>query len=113
MSELARGWWPKPLIRARKSPALPRLPQAGGVVSFVGQVRGGEGVEALELQHYAPLTLPGMEALARQVAGRWALDGLLICTGWGDAAGRADRAGGRRARTGAMPLPRWISRWTI
>lgn len=54
------------------------LPQAGGVVSFVGQVRGGEGVEALELQHYAPLTLPGMEALARQVAGRWVLDGLLL-----------------------------------
>lgn len=54
------------------------LPQAGGVVSFIGQVRGGEGVEALELQHYAPLTLPGMRAMAAQVAGRWVLDGLLV-----------------------------------
>lgn len=53
-------------------------PQAGGVVSFLGQVRGGDDVEALELQHYAPLTLPGMRALAQQVRGRWALDGLLI-----------------------------------
>lgn len=53
-------------------------PQSGGVVSFLGQVRGGDDVEALELQHYAPLTLPGMEALAGDVLGRWALDGLLI-----------------------------------
>jgi len=53
-------------------------PGAGGVVSFLGQVRAGDGVEALELRHYAPLTLPGMEALAREVEGRWTLDGLLI-----------------------------------
>lgn len=53
-------------------------PQSGGVVSFLGQVRGGDEVEALELQHYAPLTLPGMQALADDVMGRWALDGLMI-----------------------------------
>lgn len=53
-------------------------PQSGGVVSFLGQVRGGDDVEALELQHYVPLTLPGMQALADDVRGRWALDGLLI-----------------------------------
>ena len=53
-------------------------PAAGGVVSFLGQVRAGEGVEALELRHYPPLTLPGMEALGAAVLGRWALDGLLI-----------------------------------
>ncbi len=51
---------------------------AGGVVSFVGQVRGGEGVEALELKHYAPLTLPGMQALAASARARWALEGLLV-----------------------------------
>jgi molybdopterin synthase catalytic subunit len=51
---------------------------AGGVVSFLGQVRVGEGVEALELQHYEPLTLPGMRDLARTVLARWPLDGLLI-----------------------------------
>ena len=34
-------------------------PQAGGIASFLGQVRCDEGVEALELRHYAPLTLDG------------------------------------------------------
>ena len=51
---------------------------AGGVVSFLGQVRDGDGVEALELRHYGPLTLPGMAALAQTVALRWPLDGLLL-----------------------------------
>jgi len=57
-------------------------PQAGGIVSFLGQVRCGAGeagdVEALELQHYEPLTLPEMRNLARDAMRRWALDGLLI-----------------------------------
>ena len=53
-------------------------PAAGGVVSFLGQVRLDEGVEALELQHYGPLTLPGMRTLADSVLARWPLDGLLI-----------------------------------
>ena len=48
------------------------------MVSFLGQVRADGTVEALELQHFAPLTLPGMEALGRAVLARWALDGLLI-----------------------------------
>jgi molybdopterin synthase catalytic subunit len=52
--------------------------QAGGVTSFLGQVRGGDDVEALDLQHYAPLTLPGMERLGEDVLARWPLDGLLI-----------------------------------
>ncbi len=53
-------------------------PGSGGVVSFLGQVRGGQDVEALELQHYAPLTLPGMRALAAQALERWRLEGLLV-----------------------------------
>lgn len=53
-------------------------PASGGVVSFLGQVREGGGVEALELSHYAPLTLPGMDALAADALSRWSLDGLLI-----------------------------------
>jgi molybdopterin synthase catalytic subunit len=52
--------------------------EAGGVVSFLGQVRTGDGVQALELRHYAPLTLPGMHDLAGVVAGRWPLHGLLM-----------------------------------
>lgn len=53
-------------------------PQAGGVVSFLGQVRQDGQVQALELQHYDPLTLPGMEALGQAVLARWPLGGLLI-----------------------------------
>jgi molybdopterin synthase catalytic subunit len=53
-------------------------PAAGGIASFLGKVRAEEGVEALELSHYAPLTLPGMEGLAEEALGRWPLDGLLI-----------------------------------
>lgn len=55
-----------------------RHSEAGGIASFIGQVRGGEGVEALELTHYAPLTLPGMVALGQDAAARWSLAGLLI-----------------------------------
>ncbi|MEO6153314.1 MAG: molybdenum cofactor biosynthesis protein MoaE [Croceibacterium sp.] len=53
-------------------------PAAGGIASFVGKVRPDDGVEALELSHYPPLTLPGMVALATQALARWPLDGLLI-----------------------------------
>lgn len=53
-------------------------PGLGGVCTFVGEVRGGGGVEALELSHYAPLTLLGMEALAARAVERFGLMGILI-----------------------------------
>ncbi|MFC3102227.1 molybdenum cofactor biosynthesis protein MoaE [Altererythrobacter lauratis] len=57
-------------------------PGLGGVCTFVGEVRGGEGqdagVEALELLHYPPMTLPGMEALADEALARFDLMGILI-----------------------------------
>ena len=53
-------------------------PGLGGVCTFVGEVRGEDGVEALELSHYEPLTLPGMRELGAAALGRWPLDGLLI-----------------------------------
>ena len=53
-------------------------PGLGGVCTFVGEVRGGGGVEALELQHYPPLTLPGMHALADEALARFELMGLLM-----------------------------------
>lgn len=53
-------------------------PHAGGVVSFTGQVRAGDSVEALELRHYGPLTLPSMKELAATALGRWPLAGLLV-----------------------------------
>lgn len=52
-------------------------PEAGGIASFIGQVRAGYGVEALELSHYAPLTMPGIEALVDDALSRWALEGVL------------------------------------
>ncbi len=53
-------------------------PGLGGVCTFVGEVRGETGVEALELQHYEPLTLPGMHDLADRAFGRFDLMGLLM-----------------------------------
>jgi molybdopterin synthase catalytic subunit len=53
-------------------------PAAGGVVSFLGQVRAGDSVEALDLRQYGPLTLPSMAALAESAAERWTLAGLLV-----------------------------------
>ena len=35
-------------------------------------------MEALELRHYGPLTLPGMEALGADALRRWPLEGLLV-----------------------------------
>lgn len=53
-------------------------PGLGGVCTFVGEVRGESGVEALELSHYEPLTLPGMRELAEAANSRFALMGLLM-----------------------------------
>lgn len=53
-------------------------PGLGGVCTFIGEVRSDAGVEALELTHYAPLTLPGMHELADQAFARFDLMGLLM-----------------------------------
>lgn len=54
-------------------------PGLGGVCTFVGEVRSESGgVETLELTHYAPLTLPGMEDLAEQACARFDLMGVLV-----------------------------------
>jgi len=53
-------------------------PGLGGVCTFVGEVRSGGGVEALELRHYEPLTLPGMETLAERSVARFGLMGIMI-----------------------------------
>ncbi|OBV11525.1 molybdenum cofactor biosynthesis protein MoaE [Erythrobacter dokdonensis] len=57
-------------------------PGLGGVCTFVGEVRFDAaeqgGVEALELTHYEPLTLPGMHELADRAFERFDLMGLLM-----------------------------------
>lgn len=62
----------------RIDPFARGVPEAGGIATFVGKVRQGGGVEALELSHYPPLTLPGMETLADEALARWDLMGILI-----------------------------------
>ena len=55
-------------------------PGLGGVCTFVGEVRAGDTqeIEALELSHYEPLTLPGMNELADAALERFDLMGLLM-----------------------------------
>ncbi|MDT9013361.1 molybdenum cofactor biosynthesis protein MoaE [Novosphingobium sp. APW14] len=55
-----------------------QIDNTGALATFVGKVRGGNDVEALELSHYEPLTLPGMRGLAEATARRFAVQGLLI-----------------------------------
>lgn len=51
---------------------------AGAITSFLGKVRPDGDVAALELTHYAPLTLPAMEELARAARDRFDLSGTLV-----------------------------------
>lgn len=56
-------------------------PAAGGIASFLGQVRadaGADAVEALELRHYRPLTLPAMQDLAARTLESFGIEGLLV-----------------------------------
>ncbi|MEL6529059.1 MAG: molybdenum cofactor biosynthesis protein MoaE [Pseudomonadota bacterium] len=54
-----------------------QTPDAGGIATFIGKVRAG-GVEALELSHYEPMTLPGMRELANKAVHRFDLMGLTV-----------------------------------
>lgn len=53
-------------------------PGLGGVCTFVGEVRGDAGVQALELSHYEKLTLAGMNDLADAALARFDLLGILL-----------------------------------
>ncbi len=52
--------------------------EAGAIVSFTGKVRPAGDVAALELSHYPPLTLPGMQTLAADAKDRFVCDGVLV-----------------------------------
>ncbi len=51
---------------------------AGAVASFVGQVRGGDGVETLELQHYPGATEAALGRIAEAASARWGLTRAVI-----------------------------------
>lgn len=55
-----------------------QIANVGALATFIGKVRGEGGIEALELSHYEPLTLPGMRSLAEAIAARFAIQGLLM-----------------------------------
>jgi molybdopterin synthase catalytic subunit len=48
-------------------------PDCGAVASFVGQVRGADGLEALELEHYPGRTERALERIAEAATKRWPL----------------------------------------
>jgi len=50
----------------------------GAVASFIGQVRGDESLEALELEHYPAMTEKVLRAIAYNAAGKWPLHGSTI-----------------------------------
>ncbi|MEP9357697.1 molybdenum cofactor biosynthesis protein MoaE [Sphingomonas sp. KR3-1] len=51
---------------------------AGGVASFTGVVRGGDGITALELEHYPGMTEDALCVLAEAAMDRWNLLGVTI-----------------------------------
>jgi len=50
----------------------------GGVASFTGVVRGGDGVTALELEQYPGMTQAAIEGIAHAAAERWPLLGVTL-----------------------------------
>lgn len=48
----------------------------GGVASFTGVVRGGDGLIALELEHHPGITRAMMARIAGEAAARWPLLGI-------------------------------------
>lgn len=50
----------------------------GAVATFIGQVRGGDDLVALELEHYPGVTEQALTRIARHAAGRWPLGRAVI-----------------------------------
>jgi molybdopterin synthase catalytic subunit len=50
----------------------------GGIASFTGIVRGGEGLVSLTLEHYPAMTQRALDMLAEQAMARWQLEGVTI-----------------------------------
>ncbi|MDR7154959.1 molybdopterin synthase catalytic subunit [Sphingobium xenophagum] len=50
----------------------------GGVASFTGVVRGGDGLVALELEHYPAMTQAQVGRIVDEAMGRWPLLGVRV-----------------------------------
>ena len=53
-------------------------PGVGAVSSFIGLVRGGDGLTALTLEHYPGMTEAALHAIAEQADARWPLTAITI-----------------------------------
>jgi molybdopterin synthase catalytic subunit len=53
-------------------------PQAGAVASFIGLVRGDDGLAALTLEHYPGMTEREIARIAADAERRWPLTGITI-----------------------------------
>ena len=51
---------------------------AGAVASFIGHVRGDDGVETLTLEHHPVMTARALADLAQDAALRWSLSGVTL-----------------------------------
>jgi molybdopterin synthase catalytic subunit len=51
---------------------------AGGIATFIGTVRGDDGVTELTLEHYPGMTEAALIALAEDAFSRWSLLGVTI-----------------------------------
>ncbi|MHA6347121.1 molybdenum cofactor biosynthesis protein MoaE [Roseivivax sp. CAU 1761] len=50
----------------------------GAVVTFAGVVRGGGGLEAMEIEHYPGMTEKALTAIAEEARARWSLGDVLV-----------------------------------
>ncbi|EZP69728.1 Molybdenum cofactor biosynthesis protein MoaE [Sphingomonas paucimobilis] len=55
----------------------------GGVASFTGIVRGGEGLTALELHHYPAMTMAQVGRIVEDAMARWPLLGVRVIHRYG------------------------------
>lgn len=53
-------------------------PRVGAVVSFTGRVRGDDGVDTLELEHFPGRTENAMHGYAQNVAARFGLEAVRV-----------------------------------
>ena len=58
--------------------ALAEMAGAGAVATFTGLVRGDDGVEELELEHYPGVTEAALRELAAEARDRWSLLGATV-----------------------------------
>jgi molybdopterin synthase catalytic subunit len=56
----------------------------GGIATFVGVVRGGDGLVSMTLEHYPAMTERALQALADSALARWPLSAVTIIHRVGD-----------------------------